>query len=276
MTQIKQTIAPAEIVPFMVEFVRRRLTLNDMKGPDKFPQHVSFTGRDNDGIMYAFDIITKIDRKTTRDGYECVELCAASQRALKKRIEERQSPRLRKDRIYTAVLFPATLHTKEVDVDTPYLRPAELLATAKGNFKLLRMYDDFGHTNVKHLSDIEWRIALEAGMSTLAYFSPECSRNYRGRIHLVRFVSFPENQLIPDNIPLDAGYFWSRMRNPYPSADNYSRFPRVFRQIQEGLHHRVRKIHSHQDITGSFTLVHNDRGGACIIETPKPLQLELF
>ncbi|MFH1850143.1 MAG: hypothetical protein ABH879_08255 [archaeon] len=241
-------LKPSDVRSRMVSWVEKHLFLNQieiMQHPVSSPV-MTFTGKDNEGISFALEVVVNTE-----------SVKAMPHHYLDARLQERSSPRLRKNRTYTAVLFPKSLDlaTSNPRYEGRYFRQAHLLGTADES--AARQYRRFSHYDVKHLSDIEWRLALPLGGQQLNYYNASL-----GCAQVHTFQSFRRDQVIPDNIPSERAYFWKFARADFvPHGENMVREAEVFAGIQTGLHDRVRRIIRTRNI-GYFTLMPYGKAGA--------------
>lgn len=266
MAQTK-TLRSSEIVEAMVEHVRTNLRLEDMKEKSR-KSRMTFTGAgvldSEKGISFSLEVITTVEYSGR----------ALRKDSLKMLAESRGKPRLRKDRTYTGILFPKSVDYSKAAArfECPYFRQADLLSAIEEHPGLMAMYGRFSHNDVKHLSRIEWEVALPMLGQKISYYNP-----LKKIIQVHEFRKFPCDEIIPDNISLEKGYFWDFAgERHYPVQDplHPSKKIAVFLGIQEGLHDCVRKIIRSENIRGMFTLKSYKEGGAKLVPTGE--QMEMF
>lgn len=252
--RMPQMLTPSQVAESMIEYVRANLKLQDRKEQDS-KQTITFSGRSitEPEHQFALEVVINI---------------LYSNKALpvsffEKRISERAGARLRKDRTYTGIVFPKSIDYKSADVKFkgPYFKQARLLRTARSDEELIDKYKRFRRYDVKELARIEWQFALPLCSSRIAYFNP-----IKNMIQVHDFQRFAVNEIIPDNIPLDKGYFWYYAERGYfPGWDSDSKKAKVFGDIQEGLHDRIRHIIRTKEVNSAFTLTSTKEGGAKLV-----------
>ena len=258
-----QKLESKEVIEAMIEYVRRYLCLDDMKGPDVNNQSAIFTGREIDGqTQFALEVVVKMHG---RNG----NLRSADIDFAKKRTAERSSPRKRDERVYTAVLFPKSIDYNRARIEFigPYFRKPHLLSTA--DIDLRRKYRRFAFPNMRQLSRVEWEFAIPLSGNRVAYYNPQ-----NGNLQVHSFRKLERHQVIPANVQLDKGYFWNFATDGFvPSESDPRRTAEVFRGIQEGLHDKVRMITSSIPLN-LFTLQSYEAHGARVV--PYDRQQSLF
>ncbi|MDP2749787.1 MAG: hypothetical protein Q8O89_03070 [Nanoarchaeota archaeon] len=249
----------SEATEYMIDYVRANLVL-DEKSESTQENRMTIKGKGitekDAGIEFSLELMLGDDytKKTSK-----------TKKKIDNIVDDRSSEHFRKDRIYTAFLFPKSVDykTAETKAITPYFKQADLLQTINtlNDKELLEKYSRFSHYDVKELSRTEWEIALPLGGSRIAYYNP-----LKKIIQVHDFQKFQVDQIIPANRPIDQGYFWDYVKSgTFPSQTNMRRKACIFKGIQQGLHDRVRRIIRTEDIQDKFTLSANERNGAMIV-----------
>lgn len=251
-------LTPSQITEAMVEYVRANLQLRGLResGSNKV---MTFSGRGLEGedsdLTFALEVIIQHEKALSHTFFDRI-------------LQERSAPRPIRERTYSGFLFPKSIDYRDADIlfEGPYFKQARLLPNG-ADPDLKAQYAKFGYWNVKDLSRIEWEFAIPSSGSRIAYYNP-----FKGTIQVHEFQKFPEYEPIPDNRPLSQYYLWQWLRiGRFPSGDNGSRNAKTFREIQQGLHDRVRRIIRSSEIAESFTL---SRYGKCVAKiVPAPYKL---
>lgn len=245
-------LTSSQVMEAMIEHVRANLKLQDRQESES-NKVITFMGRG----------ITQEDL----DVLFALEVVGTNQRALEhthfnRTLEERTAPGSRMERTYTGFLFPKSIdYTSAVSTyHGPYFKQARLLPQ-EADSELRARYSRFNHYDVKDLSRIEWSFVIPLTGSRIAYYNP-----LTGAVQTHEFQKFPKQEPIPDNRPLDQDYLWFwLMRGHFPSKDNKLRAANTFRDIQQGLHDRVRHIIRTFPIAGSFTLKKYNNGASLLV-----------
>jgi len=251
-----ETLKTSEVIEAMVEYVRANLKLRDRKETGS-NQCLTFTGRgvteSEQDVKFVLEVVINIKNKDE----------AARIDFFQRRVKERSSPHHIKGRRFTGIIFPKSIDyaSAKRKFYCPYFRQANLLQTISDEIGLLEMYKEFNYNDVKDLSRVEWSFAMSLAGSQIAYYNP-----IKDRINIHNFTRFPCNQVIPDNRPIDQGYFWDYMRvGEFPGVEGPIKKADTFRGIQQGLHDRVRKMVKTISISGEFSLSKWGSKGAKII-----------
>lgn len=259
---MKTELSNSQVVESMISFVRKNLELGDVKETSKKNSPVvTFIGVNKDDTKVALEVVVNIEYSNQ----------AISKSYFNKRIENRTKHRSKKNKTYTAVLFPKSIDYPRANHEfrCSYFKQANLLRTASKSMKL--KYDRFRLTDTKELSRIEWDFILDKYGGKIAYYNPMTQI-----IDIHTFQCFPFQTLIPDNKKPDKGYFWDFMELGFlPREDNGTRKAKVFRGIQEGLHDRVRRMIKTEHLSGCFSLTSYKPGVARIYDRQIQLDLDL-
>ncbi len=271
----KSIVTAEDVISMMLRFVRAYLALDNIVEEKRGQEAVVFSGTGKDGLQYALEVVTRIDKAASFGNLQrrIDKRTKGKKPGAAKQAKEELVLKPKRDRIYTAFLFPASIETEALKIETPYRKRRDLLRTACEDHDLAIKYQRFSHKDILHLSDAEFRVALPYGKSRIAYYRLPQKRNSLGEITVSELHRFPDNEIIPADRPLRQRYFWGPARiNPYPSQSLFESYNTAFKGIQEGLHDRVRHIHLTEIVRARFTLEANDADGANLVELPPQVQ----
>jgi hypothetical protein len=255
------TLNPKDVEEMMVEFTRKYLVLEDKKGPTRIGENTSimFQGfNEKEGNPVVVEMITRM-KTNGNEG----DIHSTHQDSLKKRVDKRRA-----EGISTSVILPKAIDYSRAGMffESPYCKKARLFETAKEDEELSSvmqiLYSKFRRDSVKELTRLEWEYLLPSTGKRISYFNPKSNQ-----IENKSYIKFSEYEVIPDSRPLNQGYFWNFVKkNIMPFEDNDSKDAKIFRNIQEGLHDRIRILRDKdKPITGEFIVYDTNKPLATII-----------